>query len=234
MGIGVALGIGSIASGLLGNKSAKQAANAQVQGADKATQAQLQMFNKQLELMQPYSQAGQSALPGLAGLVGQQQQSFQGMGPFSFDYSGYMRGPEYAAMQAQAEDAALRNQSAVGGLRSGGSQVALASIAPQLAQQGRQNALNEYNVNQANRVNEYSLNQAALMDQYNRQMGLAGLGLGSAQQSASAAGQFGQQAGNNAMTAGNALANKYNQYGQNTQGMLGDLSSIGVKMFGGF
>jgi hypothetical protein len=217
MGINAALAVGSVASSILGNKSAKQAANAQVAATDKATAAQLEMFNKQLELMKPYNQAGTGALSGLTSLVNQQQT------PFSFDYSGYMKGPEYAAMQQQYEDAALRNQSAIGGLRSGGSQVALASIAPQLAQQGRQNAMSEY-----------SLNQATVMDDYNRRMGLAGLGLGSAQQSASAAGQFGQQAGNNAITAGNALANKYAQYGQNTQGMLGDIGSIGLKMFGGF
>jgi len=217
MGIGAALAVGSVASNILGNKSAKQAANAQVAATDKATAAQLEMFNKQLELMKPYNQAGTAALPGLTSLVNQQQT------PFSFDYSGYMKGPEYAAMQQQYEDAALRNQSAIGGLRSGGSQVALASIAPQLAQQGRQNAMSEY-----------SLNQATVMDDYNRRMGLAGLGLGSAQQSASAAGQFGQQAGNNALVAGNALANKYAQYGGNMQGLLGDIGTIAYGAKKGF
>lgn len=209
LGGGTGMVVGSIASSLFGNKGAKDAANAQVAASDRATAAQLEMFNKQLELMKPYNEAGTAALPGLAALVNQQQT------PFSFDYSGYMKGPDYAAMQQQYEDAALRNQSAVGGLRSGGSQVALASIAPQLAQQGRQNAMSEY-----------SLNQASLMDQYNRQMGMAGLGLGSAQQSASAAGQFGQQAGNNALVAGNALANKYGQYSNNMQGLIGDIGTI--------
>jgi len=214
MGIVTGLLGGSVVSGLLGNKSAKDAANAQAQGADRATAAQLEMFNKQMQLMQPFSQAGQAALPGLQAMAGQQQS------PFSFDYQGYMNGPEYAALQQQYEGAALRNQSATGGLRSGGSQVALASIAPQLAQQGRQNAMSEY-----------SLNQAGQMDQYNRLMGLAGLGLGSAQQSASAAGQFGQQAGNNAMMAGNAMANKYQQYGQNAQNLIGDVGSVFLRGF---
>jgi len=217
MGIVTGLLGGSILSGALGNRSAKDAANAQTQGIENATAAQLEMFNKQLQLMQPYSQAGQTALPGLQAMAGQQQS------PFSFDYQAYMNGPEYAALQQQYEGSALRNQSATGGLRSGGSQVALASIAPQLAQQGRQNAMNEY-----------SLNQAGQMDQYNRLMGLAGLGLGSAQQSASAAGQFGQQAGNNAMMAGNAMANKYQQYGNNMQSMLGDVGAVGMRLFGGF
>jgi hypothetical protein len=72
------------------------------------------------------------------------------------------------------------------------------------------------------------------MDKFNQQMGLVGLGLGSAQQVGSAAGQFGQQAGNNALIAGNAMANKYAQYGKNMQSMIGDIGTIGLKRFGGF
>jgi len=217
LGGGAGMALGSVASSLFGNKGAKDQASAITQSTDKATAAQLEMFNKQLELMKPHNQAGTAALPGLTSLVNQQQT------PFSFDYSGYMKGPEYAALQQQYEDAALRNQSATGGLRSGGSQVALASIAPQLAQQGRQNAMSEY-----------SLNQATIMDDYNRRMGLAGLGLGSAQQSASAAGQFGQQVGNNALVAGNALANKYGNYSNNMQGLIGDIGTIAYGAKKGF
>lgn len=217
MGIVTGLLGGSMLSGVLGNKSAKAAANAQAQGADRATAAQLEMFNKQMELMQPYMNAGQSGIAGLQGLVNQQRT------PFSFSYDDYFKSPEYAALSQQQERQALGNASATGGLRSGNSQVALAAIAPQLAQQGRQNAMNEY-----------SLNQASGMDEFNQRMGLVGLGLGSAQQVSSAAGQFGQQAGNNAMYAGNAMANKYNQYNQNMQGLLGDAGAVGMRLFGGF
>ncbi len=209
--------MGIVENFFMGNRNAKKAAQATVDATNKATDTQLQMFNKQQELMQPYMTAGQSGIGGLQELVNQRQT------PFSFDANAYMKGPEYAMLQQQYEDAALRNASATGGLRSGGSQVALASIAPQLFQQGRANA-----------VNEYSLNQAAGMDKFNQQMGLVGLGLGSAQQVGSAAGQFGQLAGNNALIAGNALANKYNQYQKNFSGLSSDLMTLGAKAFGGF
>lgn len=208
------MAVGSVANSYLANKSAKKAANAQAAAADKATAAQMEMFNKQLELMQPFNQAGQTALPGLQEMAMQQQT------PFSFDYGAYFNSPEYAALSSQQEAQTLGNSAATGGLRSGNSQAALAAIAPQLAQQARGNAMSEY-----------SLNQAGMMDRYNRLMGLAGLGMGSAQQSASAAGNFGNAQANNALYAGNAMANKYQQYGKNTQSMLGDLGSL---YLGGF
>jgi hypothetical protein len=205
----------SIVNALFGAKQAKQQAQAIERSTDRATDVQMQMFNKQQELMQPYMQAGQSGIGGLQTLVN------QGQTPFSFDAGAYTRSPEYLAMQQQYEDAALRNASATGGLRSGGAQVALASIAPQLMQQGRANA-----------VNEYSLNQAAGMDKFNQQMGLVGLGLGSAQQVGSAAGQFGQLAGNNMLRAGQARADKYANYAGIGKGLITDMGS--VFNFGGF
>jgi hypothetical protein len=124
-------------------------------------------------------------------------------------------------MQQQFEDSALRNASATGGMRSGGAQVALASIAPQLMQQGRANAMSEY-----------SLNRASDMDKFNQQMGLVGLGLGSAQQVGSAAGQFGQLAGNNMLRAGQAMADKHANYAKIGKGLITDVGS--VFGFGGF
>ncbi len=209
MPVNVVLAAAAVASSVMANKSAKKQSQAVQQSTDRATDVQLQMFDKQQELMKPYMTAGQSAIGGLQTLVNQQQT------PFSFDANTYMRSPEYAMLQQQYEDAALRNASATGGLRSGGSQVALASIAPQLMQQGRANA-----------VNEYSLNRAADMDKFNQQMGLVGLGLGSAQQVGSAAGQFGQLAGNNYIRAGQAMSDKYGNYAKNTKGMITDLASI--------
>lgn len=205
----------SIGNALFGASQAKNQAKAIERSSDKATAAQLEMFNKQLELMKPYNTAGQSALTGL------QQSANAQASPFSFDYQGYFNSPEYAALSQQAQQQTLAGRSATGGLRSGGSQVALSAIAPQLAQQAMGNAMNEY-----------SLNRATEMDQYNRLMGLAGLGLGSAQQSASAAGQFGQQAGYNAMMTGQAQANKYGNYASIGKGLISDIGS--AFNFGGF
>lgn len=225
-GVGGALVGGAIGSGLAGDDSAKRAAQAQSQAVDRSSAAQLQaqreanklqmdMFNRGIELNQPFYNAGVSGLQGL------QQAANQQASPFSFDYQGYFNSPEYAALSQQAQKQALAGQAATGGLRSGGSQVALSAIAPQLAQQARGNAMNEY-----------SLNQAAQMDRYNRLMGLVGVGQGSAQQSASQAGQVGsnlaqgalqtgQGLANNQMQMGNISANRYAAQNQALQGILG-------------
>lgn len=226
--MGAAAGLigGSIVSGIFGNKSASKSAQAQSQAVDRSSELQLQaqreanklqmdMFNKSLALNEPFRAAGVSGLQGL------QQAANQQASPFSFDYQGYFNSPEYAALSQQAQQQTLAGSSATGGLRSGGSQVALSAIAPQLAQQARGNAMNEY-----------SLNQAAQMDRYNRLMGLVGVGQGSAQQSASQAGQVGsnlaqgalatgQGLASNQMQMGNIAANRYAAQNQALQGILG-------------
>lgn len=211
-GVGGALVGGAVGSGISGSDSASKAASAQsnatLQGQREANRLQMDMFNKGIELNKPFYDAGVSGLAGL------QQAANQQMTPFSFDYNSYFSSPEYAALSQQAQQQTLAGQSATGGLRSGGSQVALSAIAPQLAQQARGNAMNEY-----------SLNQAAQMDRYNRLMGLVGVGQGSAQQSASQAGQVGSSLGQNTyntgVNLGNIAANKYGAQNQALQGILG-------------
>lgn len=223
--MGVAAGLigGSVVSGLFGSKSASSAANKQadtiLQAQREANKLQMDMFNKGIELNQPFYNAGVSGLQGL------QQAANQQMTPFSFDYSGYFNSPEYAALSQQAQQQTLAGQAATGGLRSGGSQVALSAIAPQLAQQARGNAMNEY-----------SLNQAAQMDSYNRLMGLVGVGQGSAQQSASQSGQVGANLGQGAMNTGQQLSNIYgNKYAAQNQALQGIINAgttafVGNKM----
>lgn len=218
MATAAALAGGSLVSGLFGANAAKKAAQSQTDAAKYASDIQMQMFNRGLEMNEPFRQAGIGGLQSLIDLGRQEDK------PFSFDYGAYFNSPEYAALSSQQQAQTLANVGATGGLRSGNSQAALATIAPQLAQQGRQNAMSEY-----------SLNQAALMDRYNRLQGIVGLGLGVSQQGASQAGQVGSALANNALYAGNANANKYNQYGQLAQGVLGNAGSLyAFNKMGGF
>ena len=85
-------------------------------------------------------------------------------------------------------------------MRGGDTQAALASIAPQLAQMARQNA-----------QQEFSLNQGANLNRYNMLQGIAGLGTGATSQLGNAAQNFGQAAGNNALLAGQARADAIGQ-----------------------
>ena len=66
-GVGAA---GSIGSAVIGSNAAHQAANAQVQAAQIASNTQLGIFNQTQQNLQPYNTAGQSALSQLASLFG--------------------------------------------------------------------------------------------------------------------------------------------------------------------
>lgn len=226
----------SIGSSLLGIWAGNKQAKAQNQAIDRSSEAQLQaqreankmqmdMFNKSLALNEPFRTAGVSGLSGLMSAAGAK------VSPFKFDYQGYFNSPEYAALSEQAQEATLTGQSATGGLRSGNSQVALSAIAPQLAQQARGNAMDAY-----------SLNQAAQMDRYNRLMGLVGVGQGSAQQSASQAGQVGsnlaqgalqtgQGLASNQLQMGNVAAGRYGNINNNLQGLISDIATPFMRGF---
>ena len=207
MGIASAIGLAApLVGGILGSKSASSQAGNITRAADQSTALQREQLEYLKKIMAPYQQAGQDALPALQAFVNQPAQSF------NFDYASYFKSPEYAALSQQAEQAALRNAAATGGIRGGDAQVALASIAPQLAQQGLNNAMNQF-----------QLNQGANTNKYNQLQGLVGLGLGSSQQVGNAAQLFGQAAGQNAVAAGQARADAA---GQRYNALGGLLSSL--------
>lgn len=210
MGISTALGIAApIVGGLLGSKSASSQQKAVTGGLDQSTQLQREQFDYLKQILAPYQQAGTQALPALTGFINQPQQNF------SFDYGAYFNSPEYAALSQQSQQAAMRNASATGGLRGGDTQVALASIAPQLAQMARQNA-----------QQEFSLNQGANLNRYNMLQGIAGLGTGATSQLGNAAQNFGQIAGQNAVLAGQARADAIGQRNNAIGGGLAGLLSL--------
>ena len=141
MGIETALLVGG---GLVGNyissKGKQKAAAAQsaaIQGAaGQSAQTQMDMYSQGQQAVQPYQQAGQEALQGYQNLM-----TPEGQSQFATDYTS---GPMYQMMQSQAEDATLRNASATGGLRTGQSNVALSTIAPQLINQAYNQQMQGY------------------------------------------------------------------------------------------
>lgn len=207
----------AIGNFIMGNRDAKDSANAIRYGADQSTALNREQLEYIKQIMAPYQQAGQAALPALQGFINQPQDKF------SFDYNSYFNSPEYAALMSQQNEQALRTGAATGGIRGGDTQAALATIAPQLAQQARANA-----------QNEFSLNQGAQLNRFNMLQGIAGLGTGAANQVGNAAQNYGQIAGNNALNIGNAMANKYQQYNANRQGLMSDLITGAFKFGGGF
>ncbi len=117
----------TVGSGVMGSNAADKAARRQQESADAGIASQERMFDKSLELQQPYRDAGYAALPDL-----QRLSTAKGRND---ELQGFYAGPEFKQLQAQTEEQQLRNAAATGGIRGGANQAALATIAPQLGQQ---------------------------------------------------------------------------------------------------
>lgn len=275
---------GPVLGGILGGDAAEGAANTQAAAADRATQLQKQMFDKQVELQAPFRETGLQANNRLAYLLGLGASNPGGSFAVSdlIDESGqdfkpnsslYANSPEYRAAwdkyiadhqrihgvapgtsrgsSASAAEANLANgfhgfdlnkfnqtatssgtggggggdfgslmrrfsmadfeadpgyafrmkeglagvesgAAARGGLLSGAALKAVQKYGQGLASQEYGNAYNRFTADQTN--------------QYNRLAGLVNTGQGATNQVSNAAANFGQQAGANAIGAGNAIA----------------------------
>lgn len=196
--------VGGLLSGDAQSDAAASASGAQVEAARLGADEQRAAREELRRLLQPYVDAGPSALQGMQGLIGlggptAQQTAIQGL----------LQSPEFAAMTQQGENALLQNASATGGLRGGNTQQALAQMRPEILAQ--------------------LINQ-----QYNRLGGLATMGQNSAAGVGSAGMQSGnniaqllQQSG--AAQAGNYLAQgqaRANQWGS-LSGAIGQFAGLG-------
>lgn len=128
--------LASLGGALLSSRSSSKAADQQAQAQLAGIESQERMFEKGLELMQPYREAGYDAIGGLQQLV-----SPEGRAQTLQDFYA---SPEYQAMQNQAAETSARYGAATGGLRSGSSYANLQNIAPQLGQSFLSNQFNQY------------------------------------------------------------------------------------------
>lgn len=194
-GIAVAAGVGAAAlagSTVMGAISAKKAKDAQMAASRRATAAQTAQFNKAMQLMRPYVDAGSQAIDmqkAILGLSGRQQQQ-----DVLQDVASQ---PELQMLIDQGEEALLQNASATGGLRGGNVQKALMEYRPKV--------LSEL------------LNQ-----RYSRLGGLANLGASAASQGAEQTQNFGQSLANQYNMQGNiATKGILGQAGAYQQGLAG-------------
>lgn len=198
--------IGDVFGGITGAKQAgkavEQAGRTQAEAAQAGIEEQRRQFDKYVELMSPYVQAGTGAIGRLAPYeqagqqaFGQQQALIGLQGPEAQQQAiaALESSPQFQALQQQGETAILQNAAATGGLRGGNVQAALAQFRPQVL-------------------------SSLIEQQYGRLGGIAGAGLGVTGDlvnlgQASAAGQ-GAQAG----TLGANVANLLGQQGAATAG----------------
>lgn len=128
--IAVAVVGGGLVGSYVQSKAVGKAADVQSATAQQGMQVQQQQFDVLQKNLQPYMQAGQSALAGqqaLLGLSGPEQQAAL--------ISQLQQSPQMQAMQQQGENAILQNAAATGGLRGGNVQAALGQFRPQLLNQ---------------------------------------------------------------------------------------------------
>lgn len=179
-----------VGSAVIGGMAAKSAANTQAGATRDATAAQERMFERQVELQEPWRTAGEKALNQLS-------TGIEPGGEFTknFTMADYTADPGYAFRLNEGIKALDRSAASRGGLLSGAQLKGITDYGQNAASQEYQNAFNRYQINRANRLQPLQ--------------SLAGVGQTATNTLTGAAGQLGQNIGNNLISAGNARASGY-------------------------
>jgi len=172
-------------SAVLGAYASNQASNAQADAARAGTAEQRRQFNKQMELQEPFRQAGVNALPEL---IAASRYTPFGMEQFQQD-------PGYGFRLREGLKALDQSAAARGGLLSGNQLRGVTQFGQDLASQEYTNAFNRYQAERAARLNPLQ--------------SLAGMGQTNAATMANQAGQYGQSMAQNAAQMGNIRASGY-------------------------
>ena len=177
---------------------ASKAASAQKKAAQQANAAQLAMFNRQVELQEPFRQGGLTAQQQIMqwlGIGGDPNAAGYGSLAKPFGMEDFKADPGYAFRQAEAQRALERSASARGMLLSGSTLKGIERFSQDLASQEYQNAFNRYQIERGARLNPLQ--------------SLMGAGQSATNTMTSAAGNYGQAQANNLMAAGQARASGY-------------------------
>ena len=196
----------------MSSSAAKSAAQTSANAADRATELQRQMFERQVELQEPWRQAGVNALAKL--------QTAAEYTPFGMQQ--FQADPGYGFRLAEGQKALERSAAARGGLISGAALRAAQRFGQDLGSQEYQNAFNRYQAERAATLNPLQ--------------SLAGLGQTSTNALTGAAGTYGTTVGNiyqnQAANMGNMQLARGSIYG-NALGSIGQLYGRTNPNFGG-
>ena len=187
----------TVASAAVGAYSANKAGKRQEQAAREGAAAEERMFNRQVELQEPFRQVGVNALPDL---VAASQYTPFGMDQFQAD-------PGYGFRLKEGLRALENSAAARGGLLSGNAMRGITRFGQGLASEEFDKAFNRY--------------QAGFASKLNPLQALAGVGQTSANTLSNAAGQYGQSMAQNAATMGNIRASGYMNQANALTGALG-------------
>ena len=203
-----ALGAGAISAG-----GAKKAARAQEQASRDAQAANERMLERQIELQEPFRQAGLTAQEQIMQLLGVGgDASAQGYGSLAkpFGMEQFEQDPGYAFRQAEGMKALERSAAARGLLQSGPTLKGIQRFGQESASQEYGNAFNRYQIERSARLNPLQ--------------SLMGSGQSATNVMTGNVGQSSQNEQANLMNAGQARASGY--VGQ-ANALSGALGSIG-------
>jgi hypothetical protein len=209
---GMAILGGAVASSLIGGNAAESAAETQAGASRESAALQKAMFDKQMELQDPFRQAGltgQNRLMELMGLGG--NAGAEGYGKYSRDFGmqDFQQDPGYAFRLSEGQKSLDRSAAARGGLISGGALKAASRYGQEMGSQEYQNAFNRYQTNRTNQLQPLGNLQA--------------VGQSAASNQGSAAGAYGTAGGNAITQGGQAIA----------AGQMGSANSLANAITGG-
>ena len=127
--------------------ASNKAASAQTKAAQQAQDTQMQMFDKQTALQEPFRQAGitgQNRLMDLLGLSGNTGADRYGSAAQPFDQQAFMEDPGYAFRLKEGMKALEHSAAARGGLISGAAMKGALRYGQDMGSQEYMNAFNRY------------------------------------------------------------------------------------------
>jgi hypothetical protein len=187
----------TIGGALIGSAASSKASKAQTQAQREGDAAQERMFNRQVELQEPFRQAGVNALPEL----------IQASRYTPFGMEQFQQDPGYGFRLKEGLRALESSAAARGGLLSGNQMRGVTRFGQGLASDEYTNAFNRYQAERAARLNPLQ--------------SLAGMGQTTATTLANQAGQYGQNLAQGAATMGNIRASGYTNQANALTGALG-------------
>ena len=197
-----------VGSSLIGASASRSAAGAQAAAADRAAEGQERMFERQVELSEPWRKAGETALNKLVPLATEYT---------PFGMSQFQADPGYGFRMSEGMKALERSAAARGGLLSGATLKGIQRFGQDLGSQEYQNAFNRYQAERQARLAPLQ-SLAGVGQTTAQQIGEAGMrtaqNVGETLTSGAAARASGYVGGANALTQGLGTYLNYSQ-GQN-------------------
>ena len=207
IGTGTAILAGAVGAAALGSSASKKAASTQAGAADRASALQMEQFERQVELQEPWRKAGEQALNKLIPLTDYRQ----------FGMQQFQQDPGYGFRMSEGMKALERSAAARGGLMSGAAMKGIQRFGQDLASQEYQNAFNRYQAERQARLGPLQ-SLAGIGQTTAQQLGQAGMqmasNVGDTQMSSAATRASGYVGGANALTQGLGTYLNYQQ-GQN-------------------